>query len=223
MKLSEILFNSVEHIWNSYLTHPFITKMADGTLEIEKFKYYMLQDYVYLKDYIKVFAIGSTKSDEFDEIKFFCDNMYAVLDETYKVHIPYMKRLGITEKDIMNVKPHIDNTSYTKYMLYEGQNGDMLSCLIAILSCSWSYAFISKKIVEKNKSCLENETYGEWFNEYYCKEYQETNEKLIQKVDNLSNNLSQKTIDKLTEIFVNCSIYEAKFWDLAYDSKNYLN
>ena len=59
MKLSEILFNSVEHIWNSYLTHPFITKMADGTLEIEKFKYYMLQDYVYLKDYIKVFAIGN--------------------------------------------------------------------------------------------------------------------------------------------------------------------
>lgn len=223
MKLSEILFNSVEHIWNSYLTHPFITKMADGTLEIEKFKYYMLQDYVYLKDYIKVFAVGSTKSNEFDEIKFFCDNMYAVLDETYKVHIPYMKRLGITEKDIMNVTPHIDNTSYTKYMLYEGQNGDMLSCLIAILSCSWSYAFISKKIVEKNKSCLENETYGEWFNGYYCKEYQETNEKLIQKVDNLSNNLSQKTIDKLTEIFVNCSIYEAKFWDLAYDSKNYLN
>ena len=90
MKLSEILFNSVEHIWNSYLTHPFITKMADGTLEIEKFKYYMLQDYVYLKDYIKVFAVGSTKSNEFDEIKFFCDNMYAVLDETYKVHIPYM-------------------------------------------------------------------------------------------------------------------------------------
>ena len=75
--------------------------------------------------------------------------------------------------------------------------------------------------MEKNKSCLENETYGEWFNGYYCKEYQETNEKLIQKVDNLSNNLSQKTIDKLTEIFVNCSIYEAKFWDLAYDSKNH--
>ena len=30
--------------------------MADGTLPEEKFRYYMLQDYLYLRDYVKIFA-----------------------------------------------------------------------------------------------------------------------------------------------------------------------
>ena len=44
-----------------YLTHPFVTQMADGTLPTEKFRYYMLQDYLYLKDYVKIFAAISRR------------------------------------------------------------------------------------------------------------------------------------------------------------------
>lgn len=218
MKLSEILFEEVKEIWQEYLKHPFVKEMANGTLDIEKFKYYMIQDYIYLKDYIKVFAVGAIKSEDFKDIKFFIDNMYAVLNETYNVHIPYMNRLGIKDDDIDSATVDIDNTSYTKYMLYESQNGNMLSCLIAILSCSWSYAYIAKNIVDNNEHCLKDERYGQWFEGYYNKEYQENNDKLIEKIDALTQNLSQKETDKLSEIFLNCSIYELKFWDMAYNN-----
>ena len=55
-KLSQRLHACVQDIWPRYLTHPFVTQMADGTLPTEKFRYYMLQDYLYLKDYVKIFA-----------------------------------------------------------------------------------------------------------------------------------------------------------------------
>ena len=38
-------------IWEGYLKHPFVRGIADGSLEIQKFRFYLLQDYVYLFDY----------------------------------------------------------------------------------------------------------------------------------------------------------------------------
>ena len=54
VKLSERIYERAKALWPRYLTHPFVTEMADGTLPMEKFRYYMLQDYLYLKDYVKI-------------------------------------------------------------------------------------------------------------------------------------------------------------------------
>ena len=55
-KLSRRLYERVKELWPQYLRHPFVTQMAEGTLPVEKFRYYMLQDYLYLRDYVKIFA-----------------------------------------------------------------------------------------------------------------------------------------------------------------------
>ena len=57
MKYSEQLYRQVCSIWQSYETHPFLLGLFDGTLPIEKFRFYMIQDYLYLLDYSKVFAL----------------------------------------------------------------------------------------------------------------------------------------------------------------------
>ena len=70
VKLSQTLYARAEKIWPRYLCHPFVTQMADGTLPPEKFRYYMLQDYLYLKDYVKIFAAIIQKADDFEQIRF---------------------------------------------------------------------------------------------------------------------------------------------------------
>lgn len=54
MKYSEQLYCQVSSIWQSYEKHPFLSGLFDGTLPIEKFRFYMIQDYLYLLDYAKV-------------------------------------------------------------------------------------------------------------------------------------------------------------------------
>ena len=61
MKLSERIYAHAKELWPQYLCHPFVTEMANGTLPTEKFRYYMLQDYLYLKDYVKIFVEGEPK------------------------------------------------------------------------------------------------------------------------------------------------------------------
>ena len=58
MTVCDRLYDCVRDIWEGYHNHPFITELGTGTLDPAKFRYYMIQDYRYLLDYVKVFAIG---------------------------------------------------------------------------------------------------------------------------------------------------------------------
>ena len=149
VKLSQTLYARAEKIWPRYLCHPFVTQMADGTLPPEKFRYYMLQDYLYLKDYVKIFAAIIQKADDFEQIRFLSGELADTIGETFRTHIPYMKRLGITEEEIHSARPHMDNSAYTHYMLWEAQTGNVLTGLVTLLNCSWSYAYVAEKIVER--------------------------------------------------------------------------
>ena len=54
---TERIWKRVEPIWSSYLEHPFVKGLGDGTLDEEKFKHWLKQDYVYLIEYAKLMAI----------------------------------------------------------------------------------------------------------------------------------------------------------------------
>ena len=56
--MTERLLRAAEEIWEGYHSHPFVRGIADGSLAQDKFVFYMLQDYVYLIDYARVFAIA---------------------------------------------------------------------------------------------------------------------------------------------------------------------
>lgn len=160
VKLSERIYERAKALWPRYLTHPFVTKMADGTLPKEKFRYYMVQDYLYLRDYVKIFAAILQKTDDFEQIRFLSGEMANTIGETFRTHLPYMKRLGVTEKEIADARPHIDNVAYSHYMLCEAQAGDVLTGLVTLLNCSWSYAYIAEQMVERCPSALHDENYG---------------------------------------------------------------
>ena len=51
MTMTERLLEATKEIWDGYNETPFVKGIADGSLDHEKFKYYMIQDYLYLLDY----------------------------------------------------------------------------------------------------------------------------------------------------------------------------
>ncbi len=65
-------------IRRAILSHPFVTGVGDGTLPVAKFKYYVLQDYVYLIDYSRVLALASARATDLETMGWFA----RLLDET---------------------------------------------------------------------------------------------------------------------------------------------
>ena len=51
MTMTERLLEATKEIWAGYNEKPFVKGIADGSLDHDKFKYYMIQDYLYLIDY----------------------------------------------------------------------------------------------------------------------------------------------------------------------------
>lgn len=212
------LHNEAASIWEDCLKHPFVTGIGDGTLEVEKFRYFMLQDYLYLFDYARVFALGVVKARDPELMRTFAANVNAILGGEMKIHRAYMERLGITEAKVFAVKPALDNLSYTNYMLSVASSGTPMEIIASILACSWSYAEIGQALAAI-PGAAEHPFYGEWIQGYSSDEYAATNQALIELMDSLAADASEDQIAYLTEVFVNCSRYELGFWDMSWEMR----
>ena len=71
MKTSERLLNASKTIWDAYNEHPFVLGIQNGTLERDKFRYYIMQDFLYLKDYAKTYAVGVAKAKSVETANLF--------------------------------------------------------------------------------------------------------------------------------------------------------
>ncbi len=216
MKLTDRLYEAAKEIWDGYLTQPFVQELGNGTLSEERFRFYMVQDYRYLLQYAKVFAMGVIKTEDERLMIRFSYMVHDTLDGEMNIHKAYMSRLGITEEEVAATKSALANQSYTSYMLDEAYKGGPLEILVAVLSCAWSYQMIG----EHHKTipgALEHPLYGEWVQGYSSKEYCDTTQEIIDLVNELGADITPEKEAHLKEIFVNCSRYEQAFWDMAYD------
>ena len=214
--MSQRMYEAARPIWEACLRHPFVTGIGDGTLPVEKFQYFMLQDYLYLFDYARVFALGVVKSRDPALMRTFAQSVDSILGGEMNVHRGYMDRLGITEEQVLAVKPALSNISYTNYMLSVANNGGPPEIAAAILACSWSYAEIGQALA-KIPGAAEHPFYGEWIRSYASESYDAGNRDFIALMDALAEDVTEEQAAWLTEIFVNCSRYELGFWDMAWE------
>ncbi len=218
MTASRRLREAARPIWDRCLTHPFVTGIGDGTLPVEKFRYFMLQDYLYLFDYARVFALGVVKARDAALMRVFARNVDAILGGEMSIHRAYMARLGISEEQVLTVQPALDNLSYTHYMLSVAGQGGPVEIAAAILACSWSYAEIGQALAGI-PGAAEHPFYGEWIRGYASEDYGAANQTLIELTDRLAAGAGAVQLAYLTEIFVNCSRYELGFWDMAWEMR----
>ena len=216
--VTDKLHEAAAPIWAKCLAHPFVAGIGDGSLPAEKFQYFMLQDYLYLFDYARVFALGVAKARDPELMRAFAANVDATLNGEMNLHRAYMKRLGITEEQVLSVQPALDNLSYTNYMLSVAYTGTPVEIVAAILACSWSYAEIGQALA-RVPGALEHPFYGEWIQSYAGEEYAAVNAGLIDLMNRLGREAGPEQLQRLTEIFCNCSRYELGFWDMAWEMR----
>ena len=219
MKTTQRLLDASEEIWESYHVHPFVRGIADGTLAQEKFQHYMVQDYLYLIQYAKVFTLGVAKSKDMEAMLLFAGYISQILDKEMEIHRGYMQRLGISLEEAEKAATSLDNLSYTSYMLqvaYEEGPGEIAA---TILSCALSYEAIAKQMAQTHPACVDHPFYGEWVRGYAGFEFAQANQKLINLIERLTADYSEKQMQRLEEIFIACSRYESGFWDMAWEMR----
>jgi len=215
--VTERLLNAVKEIWENYNEHPFVRGIEDGTLEREKFRYYILQDYLYLEDYARAFALGAAKARSLETSRLFSGYINLLTSGEMDIHRGYMGKFGVAREELDTTPRALDNLSYTSYMLRVAYEEGEAEILTAVLSCAYSYEVIAKRIVRNNPAAAEHAFYGEWIRGYASKEYAEENIVLLDTLNRLTERYTQQQVKHLADIFVACSRYEAAFWDMAWN------
>ncbi|WP_046176029.1 thiaminase II [Domibacillus indicus] len=218
MKFSEQLREKCLPIWQQNHHHPFVRGMADGSLNPEKFRFYMVQDYLYLIQYAKVFALGAVKADDLETMSKFAALLDGTLNEEMALHRQYAARFGITEEELEQAKPSPITLAYTHYMLHAAQNGTIADVVAAVLPCAWSYWEIGKELSQL-PGAAEHELYGEWVSMYASEEFGQLAQWCIDLMDEHAEGKSDRERAKLEEIFLTTTRFEYMFWEMAYNGE----
>ncbi|MDO4633717.1 MAG: thiaminase II [Eubacteriales bacterium] len=216
MTTVERLLDAAKEIWNRYYEHPFVKSIEDGTLEKEKFRYYIIQDFLYLEDYAKSFAIGIAKAKSVETTQIFSGYINLLTGSEMDIHHGYMGKFGVTEEELANTPRALDNLSYTSYMLRVAYEEGEAEILTAILSCAYSYELIAKNMVKNTPDCLNHDFYGDWISGYASDNYSCGNAVLIDTLNKLTDNYTEQQLKHLIDIFVACSRYEYLFWEFSW-------
>lgn len=216
MQLTDRLYESAREIWEGYHNHPFVTGIGNGTLPLEKFRFFMIQDYLYLYQYSKLFSLGVVKASDHDLMRTFSAMTDATLNGEMQTHKNYMARLGITKSDIAHSRASLVNSSYTNYMLCVGYNGDILDILVAVLSCAWSYEQIGQRLSDY-PNALNHPFYGEWIQSYISHDYHKIVQENIDLVNHYGQAIDEERYHSLEDIFIRCSRYEGQFWEMSWN------
>ena len=216
--LSERLRGEASRIWDRIMEHPFVVGLYEGTLELERFKFYIVQDYNFLIESMRAFSLLASKADpETARLALEVAHGDATIElDNYKRLLP---RLGLTMEDVLRAEPAPTNLAYTSFLVATCATRGPLECLTALLPCYWSYL----EIAEHHKDKLEGnrvQLYRDWASAYLTREYRELVEEMKSHADRLWEEAGGN-YEELRRIFITASRYEYLFWDMAYKQERW--
>ncbi len=209
MSVSERLHKDAEPIWNKIIDHPFVVELYQGSLPMEKFKAYLLQDYTYLVDAIKNFSIIASRAESVDVMREAVEIAYLEATGEFQGYEGFLHTLGYTLDDAMQVEPLSVNVSYRSFLLATSSLHSTQEALVSVLPCFWSYrdiALYHQETLHSNP----NKVYVDWASVYLSEDYGQLVEKLKRLIDRVCADFPYK---KLKPVFLTASRYEYMYWD----------
>ncbi len=209
--LYERLREEADPVWRRIFSHPFVVELYEGRLPLDKFKFYVVQDYNYLVTMIKVFSIMASKAEP-SHASLFIELAKEEATTEMKNYEMLIGELGLRLEDVVAAEPSPTNISYMNFLLATCSLGGVDDCLASILPCFASYM----EIAERHKSRLEKnpvKIYREWASVYLTNGYRDLVNKLIHVFEEVA---FEKKYEVYRRLFLTASRYEYMFWDMAY-------
>jgi len=204
------LKNSCEKEWSEYTEHKFLSDLLSNKLPDKNFKKYLIQDYVFLQQFLKILALSIYRAKSFEEINRSV-NFIKGIDHEIKLHLSYCKKWKIPLRTLDNIKVEKANSAYTNHVLKVGRNGNNLDIFSCLSPCIIGYGEIGFKL-SKIKNWKKSK-YSSWIKMYSSKEYQQVAKDNINYLDILFKNKKDKNLTRLKKNFKKSTILERNFWE----------
>ena len=219
MKFTDFLWNSIGGIYSKILKHPFITGLTDGSLDETAFRFYVIQDALYLRDFARGLAILGAKAPEDKWLMMFAEHARETIVVERALHESFFKDWKLTDEEVYNTSMAPNNLLYTSYLLRVAYERPFYEGMGAFLPCYWIYWEVGKELEKRGSS---KELFRLWIDTYACEEYASIVRQVLEAMDQIAQELTDDQKEMVRNHFIITSKLEYLFWDMGFHEETWV-
>lgn len=220
MTFSETLRAQAERLWTASAGHPFVLGIGDGSLPLDRFSFYIRQDYVFLIEFSRVLALAVARADDLEDMQRYASLLDATLNGEMELHRAYCARVGIGREELEATTAAPATHAYTRHLLHVALSGTLAEITASLIPCMRGYAEIGAELAARGEP-LSQPLYGEWIRTYAAPEFQELASWTCALLDRLAQDAGEAERRRISRAFLTSSRYEVLFWDAAYEMREW--
>ena len=213
MSFSEDAWSHNATVYQAIIDHPFNTELAAGTLDMARFRHYMLQDGVYLIAYSRALSVAAARADDTAHMVAFAESARNAVVIERALHENYFEKFGITADEVLATEPSPTALGYNNFLMATAYHGPFEVAVAAILPCFWVYWEVGTHI---NNIAGGNNPFTAWIDTYVDEAYAAAVKQAIRIADDIAEDASPTVRDQMHATFRRGIQLEWLFWDAAY-------
>ena len=217
MAFSDDLLDAGTEIWEAQKDHPFVTELADGSLDRAAFRHWIEQDYRYLLDYARLFAVAGAKARSEATMTTFLEIAHSTLTEEMDLHRSFADDYGISRAELESVEKAPTCRAYTDFLLRTAYEGSVAEISAALYPCGQGFLDIGEHAA---RLATEEHRYTPWIDTYTSEEFREVVAKMREVVDRHGEQYPGQR-EAMREAFLTSARLEYAFWEMAYTQETW--
>jgi thiaminase/transcriptional activator TenA len=201
-------------IWRAIEDHAFLRELHAGTLPMNRFTYFILQDYVYLLDFAQVLCQGGAKSPNLETLELFARHAVGAVEVERSFHASFGKTLGLSRKQLDAVPKGPITQAYIGHLQSVARSGSLGELVAAVLPCYWIYGEVGRRLYKSRPR--KPKIYREWIETYAGEPFWQPVREQIQLMNRIGAAAGSREKKSMAEHFILSSRYEFMFWEQAY-------
>jgi thiaminase/transcriptional activator TenA len=212
------LWGSIAQIYQAILDHPFLEGLTDGALPESAFRFYVVQDALYLRDFARALAVAAAKSPRDPWCEMFAEHARTALVVERSLHEGFFREWGLTSEQVYATPMAPTNLAYTSYLLGVAYASPFEQLLGAILPCYWIYWEVGKALEAAGSP---NPLYRRWIGTYASEEFGAAVRQVLEAMNQSVEDLTETRRAPIRRHFLATSRYEWMFWDAAWRQESW--
>jgi thiaminase/transcriptional activator TenA len=212
MALADDLWTTMAPVYDAILRHPFLRGLTDGTLPREQFRFYVVQDALYLREFARALAIAAARAPEDDWIIMFNEHAAGALRVERALHEGFFKDFGLSPAEVAATPMAPTNLAYTSYLLAVAYGAPFHEAVAALLPCYWIYWEVGKAL---ERAGSPEPLYARWIQTYASEEFGGVVRGVLDAVNAFGPRLTAADRQAMHRHALVTSRLEWMFWDMG--------
>jgi thiaminase (transcriptional activator TenA) len=200
--------------WQAQFDHPFVRGIGDGSLALDKFRFWLRQDYLFLIEYCRVFALGAARAPEFALLSRFADLLHSTAHVEMEMHRAYARDFGIEAAALEAETAAPATRAYTDFLVRVAATAEFAELAAALLPCMWGFSEIGLALAAD--SLPSDPRYARWIEMYADPDFADLAGWCRRLIDDLAAGAGAGTRDRMRAAFIASVKHELAFWDMAW-------